>query len=67
MTDLLVNPGQWKDQVISENPYVKILGDVTWSDDYEAFTALAQVESMLAIVSLKVTPNGTLDYTKLPV
>lgn len=50
--DLFVPPDLYRDKVISEEPYVKILGDIGWSSDYECLTALAQVESCLCIISL---------------
>lgn len=51
--DLFVPPNLYRDKVVSEEPYVKILGDIGWSYDYQCLTALAQVESCLCIVSFK--------------
>ena len=39
-------------KVISESPYVKILGPIRWSVKY-GLTALAQVDSFTCFVALK--------------
>ena len=52
--DLFVPPDLYRDKVISEEPYVKVLGDIGWSSDHQCLTALAQVESCLCIVSLRM-------------
>ncbi len=49
----LDDPGAYAGKVIrEENPYVKILGDITWSSDYQSYTAVAQVNTSLCVVSL---------------
>jgi hypothetical protein len=55
--DLFVPPDLYRDKVISEEPYVKVLGDIGWSHDYQCLTALAQVESCLCIVSFKMSES----------
>ena len=52
--DLFVPPDMYRDKVISEEPYVKILGDVGWSYEHGCFTALAQVNSCLCFIALKI-------------
>lgn len=53
--DLFVDPDAYIDKVISEEPYVKILGQIGWSPYWNCWAALAQVESSLCFVSLKLT------------
>ncbi len=52
--DLFVPPDLYRDKVVSEEPYVKVLGDIGWSHDHQCLTALAQVESSLCIVSFRM-------------
>jgi len=41
------------DVVIREDPYIKILGPVEWSMCWNALVAVAQVNGIICIVSLK--------------
>ena len=52
--DLFVPPDMYRDKVISEEPYVKILGDVGWSYKHGCFAALAQVNSCLCFIGLRI-------------
>lgn len=56
--DLFLDAGAYRDKVISEDPYVKILGDVGWSPLHHCYSALAQVEGALCIVGVKLTRDG---------
>lgn len=56
--DLFLDAGMYKDKVISLEPYVKILGDITWSYKHNSYAALAQFEGTLSIVGLRLTMNG---------
>ena len=49
------DPGAWSGKVIQEEPYVKILGKIGWSHKHQSYTAIAQVESTLSVVALKLT------------
>ena len=40
-------------KVISEGPYVKILGPVEYSMHYHSLVAVAQVEGSLCVIALK--------------
>jgi len=40
-------------KVISEEPYVKIMGAITWSGYWESLVAVAQVESAVCVISVK--------------
>ena len=42
-------------KIISESPYIKILGNVTWSLVKNSYTALAQLEGMLVIISVNLS------------
>ncbi len=52
---LLADPGQWDGHVISQEPYVKILGSVGWSAMDRSYIAAAQVESTLCVVAVNLT------------
>ncbi len=60
--DLFVDQDQWHDKVISEKPYVKIMGKVGWSTDYHCWAAVAQVESAICVVGLRLKENGKILY-----
>ena len=45
------------DKVIHEEPYVKIMGPIRWSAKHRCFSALAQVECFLCIISLNEVPE----------
>lgn len=55
--DMFVPHDAYQDEVISEEPYVKILGDIGWSYKHHCFAALAQVNNSLCIVSLRLKLN----------
>lgn len=38
--------------VISEDPYVEILGPVTWSMEHNSLVAVARVENVLAVIAV---------------
>lgn len=40
-------------KVISEEPYVKILGSIEWSGKHKSLVAVAQVETMLCVIAVK--------------
>ena len=56
--DLFMDRKAYHDVVISEDPYVKIIGDIGWSPTYNCYAAPAQFENVIAIVSLRLTQNG---------
>ena len=56
--DLFIDRSEYRDQVISEDPYVKVLGNIGWSPIHHQYAALAQVDSALCVVGLRLTMNG---------
>ncbi len=60
--DLFVDQDQWDNKVISEDPYVRIMGKVGWSLTYHCWAAVAQVDSTIAIISLRLKENGKVLY-----
>ncbi len=52
--DLFVDPDAYKDKIISEEPYVKILGEIGWSPKHHSFAAVAQVDMMICLVALRI-------------
>lgn len=59
--DLFVKPDQFKNQVISEEPYVKILGEVGWSYKHHSWAAVAQVNNSICFIALRlklIEPEG---------
>lgn len=45
-----------QDQMIS--PEVRAIGEIWWSEEFQQFRCLADVEGSLCIISLKVTPDA---------
>jgi len=39
-------------KIISEEPYVKILGPIRWSGKYKSLVVLAQVETLLCFITI---------------
>ena len=56
--DLFIDQSEFYNRVISEEPYVKIIGDVAWSPIHHCYCALAEYECTLSIVALRLTMNG---------
>jgi hypothetical protein len=56
--DFFLDPGEYRDVVISEEPYVKVMGDVGWSPIYNSYVAIAQVNFMICLVALKLKLDG---------
>lgn len=52
--DLFVQADAHRDKVISEEPYVKIMGDIGWSPEHHTFAAVAQVENSICVVALRI-------------
>ena len=52
--EFLDDPSAWDNKVIKEEPYVRILGKVGWDHRYQSYTAVAQVDTMICIVALKL-------------
>ncbi len=50
----LDDPGAYKDKVISEEPYVKIMSDITWSSEDQSYVAVAQVNFAICVVALRI-------------
>ncbi len=52
--DLFIQRDAYRDKVISDNPYVKIMGDIGWLPEHRTFGAVAQVENSICIVALRI-------------
>ncbi|MEE8598091.1 MAG: hypothetical protein V3S69_00965 [Dehalococcoidales bacterium] len=52
--DLFVPRDAYKDVVISEEPYVKIMGDIGWSYEHRCYAAVAQVNTSICVISLRI-------------